>query len=386
MQKIELTEFNPSSSLHIARMLMAKFNWKPHEFTEKQTPSPELEHQMQRLGIESNTTPEINDEILKRLSYPEAKPLAEFQMLKKRIAQLGNGQQAWLKHYNKDTHRIHGAVNQFGAVTGRCTHFNPNLAQIPANRSPYGVECRSLFTVPEGRKLVGCDADGLEARCMAHYIYPYDKGKLVKVILEGKKEDGTDIHSMNRNIVGLQSRDIAKTYFYAFLYGAGVLKLGMTLMEDEAYTDYDGDPAKLGAVKKKKFEKGFTGLEKLIKAVKKAADRGFLIGLDKRKIPVRSKHSALNALFQSAGAVVMKKALVIADQDIQAQGLVPGKDYEFVLNVHDEFQAEVKDVKGYPDLVGTCMQESIRKAGEYYNMKCPLSGSYDVGATWAETH
>lgn len=386
LQKIELTEFNPGSALHISKMLMSRFDWIPLEFTEKDEPNEELGYEMKRLRIHSSTTPTVDDEVLKRLQIPEAKPLAEFQLLKKRVAQLGNGKEAWLKHAKSDTSRIHGAINQFGAVTGRCTHFKPNLAQIPANRSPYGKECRALFGVPDGYKLVGCDAEGLEARCKAHYIYPFDKGKLVKVILEGNKVDGTDIHSANRDILGLKSRDIAKTFYYAFMYGAGALKLGVTLMEDDNYKDYQGDPAKLGGTKKKQFEKSFTGLLKLNKAVQKAAKRGWLKGLDGRKIPIRSPHSALNALFQSAGAVIMKKALALADASIQKQGLKPGKDYEFVLNVHDEFQAEVQDVHGYPDLVGEAMKQGIIDAGRYYKLKCPLDAGYDVGDTWAETH
>lgn len=387
MQKIELTEFNPGSALHISKMLMSKFDWKPVEFTEKDEPNEELAYEMRRLGIQSQTTPTIDDEVLKRLKIPEAEPLTEFQLLKKRVAQIGNGKEAWLKHVNEETSRIYGVVNQFGTVTGRCNHFKPNLAQIPANRSPYGKECRALFGIPEGKKLVGCDADGIEARCKAHYIFPYDKGKLIEVILEGKKEDGTDIHSLNRDILGLKSRDVSKTFYYAFMYGAGALKLGLTLMEDDNYKDYTGDPGKLGATKKTQFEKNFPGLARLTKAVKKAARvRGWLKGLDGRRIPIRSEHLALNALFQSAGAVIMKKALALADASIQKQGLKPGEDYEFVLNVHDEFQVEVRNERTNPIIVGECMKAGIIKAGEYYKLNCPLDAGYDIGDTWAETH
>jgi DNA polymerase I-like protein with 3'-5' exonuclease and polymerase domains len=389
MQKIEQVEFNPGSSAHISRMLMSKYGWIPEEFADKETPPAELQHHYDRLKISASTVPKIDDEILKRLPYDEAKPLAEFQMLKKRCAQLSTGNQGWLKHYDANTNRIHGVINQFGAVTGRCTHFKPNLAQVPAVYSPYGKECRSLFIVPKGYKLLGCDADGLEARCKAHYLFPFDKGAFVKVILEGKKSEGTDIHSLNRDRLGFtgkNARDTAKTWYYAFMYGAGDEKLGRTAMEDDAYKDTPvEDAAKLGGRLRKKLAKEFPGLEALIKAVRGAAKRGWLKGLDGRKIPVRSQHSALNTLLQSAGAVVMKKALEIADKGLkQAMGLVPGQDYEWVLNVHDEYQCEIREE--HAEQAGKILAEAIKLAGEHFKFKCPLSGSYDIGDNWKETH
>ena len=391
-QHIELTEFNPNSAIHIARMLMIKYNWIPTDFADKQSPSLELQFQYDRLGIFSNTIPTIDDEILKRLPYPEAKPLAKFQLLQKRCAQLGEGREAWLNHYNKETGRIYGVINQFGTVTGRCNHFKPNLGQVVAAHHPWGKEFRSLFTVPKGFKLVGVDADGLEARCKAHYLARYDNKAFIETILKGKKADGTDTHSLNCAILGIKSRDIAKTWYYAWMYGSGDANLGLVAMEDENYKDYSGEPAALGKKLRAALADKFAGVKQLVKAVqKKARKQKFLRGLDGRKIPIRAIYSALNALFQSAGAVIMKKAICIADDLIQAKGLVPGKDYEQLLFVHDELQWEVidkmyDDSNSYPEIVAECGREAIRLAGEALGVRCPLSGSSKIGNSWCDTH
>lgn len=391
MQRIELVEFNPGSAVHVARMLMKRFDWIPEEFSDKEQAPVELRYQMERLGITEKTVPTVNDEIVKRFDYPEIQPLARYMMLNKRCSQISEGNKAWFKYLDEKTSRIHGAAYQFGAVTGRFTHFNPNLAQVPAVYSEYGKECRALFGAPPGYKFVGCDADGLEARCKAHYLHRFDNGAFVKTILEGKKDDGTDIHSLNRDRLGFtgkKGRDTAKTWYYAFMYGAGDLKLGKTAMENPAYQDYKGDPAKLGKKLRAKLSAEFTGLKDLISGVQSAAARGWLKGLDGRRIPIRSTHAALNSLLQSAGAVVMKKGLVIADRKLKDLGLVPigegGIDYEFVLNVHDEWQCEV--LEKHTDTVGSVLADAIREAGEHYKFKCPLAGSYDVGNNWAETH
>jgi len=389
MQKVELVEFNPSSSIHISRMLMSKYDWVPHNFADKEIPPIELQWHYDRLKVTSSTTPKIDDEILKRLPYPECKPLAEFQMLQKRCAMLSEGKQGWLRCYDVETNRIHGAINQFGAVTGRCIHFRPNLGQVTSARSPYGKECRSLFRVPDGWFLVGCDADGLEARCKAHYIQPYDDGELVKCILEGNKKDRTDIHSLNQDRMGLASRDVAKTLYYAFMYGAGNENLGRNALEDVNYKDYTEDLAKLGSKLRKKLVKEFKGLKELISGVQKAAKKRhpnmWMRGLDGRRIPVRAVYSALNTLLQGAGAVVMKKALVVADELICAKGIVPIDDFTQVLFVHDEMQYECR-TREIAEVVAKCAEDGIRLAGEYYNFRCPLSGSSDIGKTWLDTH
>jgi DNA polymerase I-like protein with 3'-5' exonuclease and polymerase domains len=248
------------------------------------------------------------------------------------------------------------------------THSGPNLAQVPSVKAPYGEECRALFMVPKGRKLVGADASGLELRCLAHYMGRWDHGEYAKVILEG------DIHSVNQTAAGLPTRDNAKTFIYAFLYGAGDAKIGSII----------GKGKKAGAALKAKFLRGLPARGNLLEAVKKAAARGYVIGLDGRHIYVRSEHAALNTLLQGAGAIVMKKALVLLDDELHYRGYVPGVDYEFVLNIHDEFQIECREE--IADDVAEAAVAAIRAAGRHFNFRCPLDGEAKVGRNWAETH
>ncbi len=221
-----------------------------------------------------------------------------------------------------------------------------------------------------------CDADGLELRALAGYLKKYDRGIYGKAAVDGNSKDKTDIHSINQKILGIDSRDTAKTFFYAFIYGAGNEKLG----------DILGSSRVKGKAARDRLLKGVKGLEQLTTAVKQAyRRRGHLIGLDGRQLHVRSEHSALNTLLQSAGAVLMKKALVLLDERLQFLGLVPSEDYEFVANIHDEFQIECKE-KYANKYVGPEASKAIQRAGHYYEFGCPLSGTFKVGRDWAETH
>lgn len=184
--KIHLVEFNPNSRVHIADRLQSRYGWVPEEFT-------------------GTGQPVVNEAVLGKLEYPEAKMLSEYLLLQKRLGMLSDGNQAWLKAVGKDN-RIHGRVNTNGAVSGRCTHSSPNVAQVPAVYSPYGEQCRALFTVPKGKKLVGCDASGLELRGLAHFLAGFDKGEYVRKVLE------SDIHTENQKAAGLESRNQAKTF------------------------------------------------------------------------------------------------------------------------------------------------------------------------------
>lgn len=369
-QKLKWTEFNPASRNHVAIWLKALRGWDPVDFT-------------------AAGDIKVDDEILGKLPYPEAKPLAEYFMVVKRIGQIAEGDEAWLKHVRK-TGRIHGGVNSGGAVTGRMTHSRPNLGQVPAAYSPYGPQCRACFTVPKGKRLIGCDADALELRDLAGYMAYYDKGIYIEAVLNGSKKDGTDTHSMNARALGLDpkaiyfdgesGRDIAKTWFYAFIYGAGDEKLGYILLRKRG-------PAarKRGKQAREDFLKNLPAMGGLVRDVKsRAKSQGWLRGLDGRRIPVRGEHASLNTLLQSAGAVQMKRALCILDDDLQAIGLVPGTHYEFVANVHDEWQIEVNDE--LVETIGPMAALAIRKAGEYYSFACPLAGDWKHGVNWYETH
>jgi DNA polymerase I-like protein with 3'-5' exonuclease and polymerase domains len=360
MTQLTLVQFNPGSRDQIARLLVGKYGWKPVDFTD-------------------GGKPQIDDEILQKLSYAEAKPLAEYFMVEKRIAQVAEGDKAWMKLVKPDG-RMHGAVNTNGAVTGRMTHSWPNMAQVPAGYSPYGEECRACFCVPEGKLEVGADASALELRDLAGYMAYYDGGSYITTVVNGKKSDGTEIHSVNMRALGLTDRDVAKTWFYAFIYGAGDEKLGMIVGQPAGQKARNAGKASRAA-----FMRNLPALGSLVEAVKsKVKKQGYLVGADGRILHVRSEHSALNTLLQSAGAVQMKLALVILDDTLQARGYTPGIHYEFVANVHDEWQIECNEE--IADEVGKAAVEAIRSAGQEFDFKCPLDGEYKVGRTWAQTH
>lgn len=354
--KITYQEFNPGSRIQIADRLIETYGWKPTAFTQK-------------------GQPEISEETLAHLMWPEAKLLTEYLMIEKRIGQLAEGNAAWMKLVKNG--RIHGHVITNGAVTGRCTHNSPNIAQVPAadEKVPYGHDCRELFGPGEGYLQLGCDASGLELRCLAHYMARYDGGAYGKIILEG------DIHTANQEAAGLPTRADAKRFIYAFLYGAGNLKLGSILKPD-------GNEAVQAAAGKKvrtKFLKSLPALKRLIDDVQAAAkDRGWLKGLDGRKLRIRSQHAALNTLLQSAGAIVMKQATVQLWEDLEAAGFTFGNEVAQLAHIHDEFQLAVRE--GLEAKVGEIAVNAIRKAGIYFGFRCPLDGEFKVGRNWADTH
>lgn len=338
--------FNPNSRHHIANRLKALYGWKPKEFTDK-------------------GQPKIDENVLGRLSYPEAQKLSRAMMLQKRISQLGDGDNSWIGLADEEG-RIHGEVNTNGAVTGRMTHNKPNLAQVPSLKKEFGRECRELFTVPSGKKLVGVDVSGLELRMLAHYLAHFDNGAYGEEVVNG------DIHTANQKAAGLPTRDSAKTFIYAFLYGAGSEKIGSII----------GKGAKEGQKLKTTFLDATPALSKLITMVTKASNRGYLVGLDGRQLHIRSSHAALNTLLQSAGALVCKQWAVEMDKALIERGL---KDRcQVVANVHDEHQYECDEE--IAEEIGKLSVECIKKAGQHFNIKVDLDGEYKVGNNWAETH
>jgi DNA polymerase I len=320
------------------------------------------------LPVESDaTTPKVDEAVLRSIDHPFAEVLCDYLLVTKRLGQLAEGNQAWLKLEKNG--RIHGRVNTNGAVTGRCTHQNPNVAQVPACRAEYGEECRELFRAGDGYRLVGCDAAGLELRMLAHYLAFYDGGAYAKTVIEG------DIHTLNQEAAGLETRDQAKTFIYAFLYGAGDAKIGEIV----------GGSAREGQMLKRKFLSNLPALRKLQDAVqRKVTNGGKLMGLDGRILPVRSSHAALNMLLQSAGAVTMKVALVQLFHRLNAMKWQHGREYSFVANVHDEFQAEVLPDKA--SVFGELAVNAIRAAGKELKLNVLLDGESKVGMSWKETH
>lgn len=346
VQKRKTVIFNPNSNDHITDRLKNKYNWKPKEFTKE-------------------GKPRIDEAVLGNLKYPEAKQLAEYKLIQKRIGMLAEGDTAWLKVVKNNY--IHGQVITNGAVTGRCTHKFPNIAQVPSVSAPYGKECRELFSVPDGFKLVGVDVSGLELRCLAHYLYPFDNGVMVKELLEG------DIHTANQKAAGLPTRNHAKTFIYAFIYGAGDTRLGEIV----------GGSIKEGKQLRKQFLTKNPALGYLKNDVEAKAQRqGYLNGIDKRQLPVRSIHSALNTLLQSCGAIIVKRATILLDSRIKWLNLQD--KVSMVAHVHDEMQLQVIAEKA--DDIGKAAVQSIKEVQHVFQLNCPLDGEYKVGSNWAMTH
>lgn len=346
--KTKVIPFNPGSRQDIARGLKSLHGWTPRAFT-------------------PDGRPKVDEAVLRSLDYPEAKTLLEYLTVVKRLGQISEGTEAWTKLVKGG--RIHGRVNTNGAVTGRCTHSRPNLAQVPGVNSPYGKECRSLFIPRPGWSLVGVDASGIELRCLASYMARWDGGEYAREVVDG------DIHTKNQKASGLSERAQAKVFIYAFLYGAGDEKIGSIV----------GGGSKEGKRLKSQFLKAIPALKTLRDQVQSVAKtRGFLVGLDGRHLPVRSPHAALNTLLQSAGAVVMKLATIILDEELESANIIRGRDWNLVAHVHDEVQIECDP--GLASEVGVVAVDAIREAGRRLGMRCPLDGEWRAGGSWAETH
>lgn len=322
----EEVTFNPNSRAHIAKVLMDR-GWIPEEIT-------------------PTGAPKVDEDTLKSaMNIPMTQKILDYLLINKRIAQLAEGDNAWLKMMKEDEdgyYRIHGSVNPNGAVTGRATHSYPNVAQVPAGRSPYGKECRSLFTVPKGWFEAGIDASGLELRCFGSFLFPFDNGAYIKEILEG------DIHTHNQKMAGLPTRDQAKTMIYCMLYGGGDGKLGEVI----------NGTAKDGKALKERFFKSVPAYKKLCSSIEKALVESsewvgsvnkvkwrkrvhpdnpnldithHIIGLDRRLVYVRSPHSALNTILQSAGALICKKWVCLVEENMRKAGYKHGWDGDFAM-------------------------------------------------------
>ena len=329
--------FNLASRKQIGEYLI-DFGWKPKKFTPTGQPI-----------VDETTLEKVKD-------IPEATLIAEFMMLQKRVAQVSS----WLELSKEG--RVHGFVIPNGAITGRMTHRSPNVAQTPSSTKPYGKECRECWTVPEGYKLVGIDASGLELRVLAHYM---KNEEYINEIVNG------DIHTTNQNLAGLGSRSQAKTFIYALIYGAGDAKIGSVV----------GGNSKAGAALRSSFIRNLPSLGNLTTSVERAAQtRKYLKALDGRVIHIRKVYSSLNTLLQGGGAIIMKTALVLLYNQIKELKL----NAKFVANVHDEWQIEV--IEDQAETVGKLGVKAIRDTQNVLNLNCPLDGEYKIGKDWSETH
>ena len=332
-----LQEFNLGSRKQIGEYLI-DFGWKPERFTPTGQPI-----------VDEKTLSEITH-------IHEAKLIADFLLLQKRIAQVDS----WVEAVQEDG-RVHGFVIPNGTITGRMTHRKPNMAQVPSVSSPYGKECRACWTVDEGNVLLGVDASGLEIRMLAHYM---DDKDFIKEILDG------DIHTANQRAAKLESRNKAKTFIYALMYGAGDEKLGKVVGGNTS----DGKRAR------EHFFDNKPSFKSLRDRVQRAANKKYLKGLDGRKLYIRNNHAALNTLLQGAGSIVMKKGLSILANRLELS-MTP---FKFVANIHDEWQIEVSECRA--NKVGTLAVQSIVDAGNHFNLRCPLDGEFKIGRDWSETH
>jgi DNA polymerase-1 len=345
--KVQVIEFNPNSRKHIHYCLVKKYGWKPKSFT----PSGEAK---------------VDETVLSQLPYPESKKLAKFMLVQKRIAQLAEGRQAWLKMVDTDGKLRHTIVSG-GTVSGRASHRNPNVAQTVSARAAYGKPMRELFTVPKGWHLCGGDLSQLELRCLAYFLD--DGGEYAKQIMEG------DIHTFNQKAAGLPTRDAAKTFIYATTYGGGDALIGKLV----------GGSAKDGKRLKSEFDKNIPSFKSLKNELNQAYKRGYLKGLDGRKLFVRSEHKCLSQLLQSAGALLCKKWLALVDQEITRQGLQ--NDALILAWVHDELQIACR-TEEVAHNVGDILRGMAKEAGTYFGIttKLPIEADYAVGRTWCDTH
>lgn len=400
--KVEVRDFNPNSRQQIVDRLSHLYGWTPQDFTEK-------------------GSPRVDDTILRELAehIPLAETLAEIFYYKKRIGMVVDGKNGWLKLCGADS-RIHGRVNVGGTVTGRATHAAPNVSQVPGvepvevkdrdvfdekveyykkhglliqsewkdkkgegaiyvygRDGKHGWDCRELFTVPPGYKLVGCDLSGIEFRCLGNLTYPFDDGEIIDQVLNG------DIHQRNADLGGI-SRSVAKRALYAAMYGGGDAKLG-SIMEPLAS---EGRQKTLGKDLRSKLMSAMPSLNLAIKSIHKEARRnhGTIAGLDGRRLYVRGMHAALNLRLQSDGALIAKKWCLITDDLFYNEGWNHGVNYEYAFCSwsHDEIQVAVRE--DLAERAAELMEAAAPMAGDHFKFHCPVTAESKIGENWAWTH
>ena len=357
--KVMHEEFNPGSRQQIVDRLQTKYGWVPEKSTEKGNPI-------------------LDDDVLSALPYPEAKPLAEYMLIKKRLGQIADGNNAWLKLVNDETGCMHGDVVTNGCITGRCAHRNPNMGQVPAGYSEYGKECRGLFHAPDGWTLIGVDAKALELRCLAGYLAYWDGGEYARVVTD----ESIDIHTYNQEMFGVPTRDIAKRLLYGLLYGCGALKAGTIIDPNEKN---ELVLRKLGSTAINSFMKGIPALKKLKNRIaNNIAARDYLIGLDGRPLFCRSDFKGLNVLLQSSGALIMKQVVIELHNKMYDLGYIYGHDWQQNAMIHDEI--EVSCPPAMVDTLTTVALESFPASQQFFNFQCPIDGDAKIGRTWYEVH
>ena len=335
-----LKDFNPQSRDHISWILQTHCDWTPTSLT-------------------ASGKAVIDETVLKDIGTDISLRFLRVLELTKQLGMISEGVNAWQKLVTTSS-RIHHHCS-VGCATHRASHRNPNLSQVPSDE-----RFRRLFTASPDLVMVGADLSGIELRMLAHYLARYDGGRYADILLNG------DIHQENADKIGISRRQV-KTVTYAFLYGAGDQKIG---------TSFDGSLGETQSKRKgKEIRKAFVdaipGLSDLLQAVKRAAERGYVRGLDGRNISVDKGHVALNYLLQGSAAIIAKRWMVLADAQLDSHSHQLGF-------IHDELQyetipASVNDLKFLLELTAV-------QAGEYYNLRLPIAAESKSGKNWAEVH
>ena len=335
----KLKDLNPTSRDHIAWILQTHYGWMPSLMT-------------------STGKPVINETVLKDIGTDIALQFLKLLDLTKQLGMISEGVNAWQKLCTKSRIHHHCSV---ATSTFRCAHRKPNLAQVPSDE-----RFRKLFKATPSLYMVGADLSGIELRMLAHYLARYDQGRYTRILTTG------DIHATNAERIGI-TRTQVKTVTYAFLYGAGDTKIGYSydkqLSENEA--------KEKGKEIRKAYVDAIPGLKELLEAVHKASERGYVYGLDHRRILVDSRHKSLNYLLQGSAAIIAKRWMVLANEHLPETA----RQLAFV---HDElqFEAESHEV----DDLKFLLELTAIQAGEYYNMRCPVAAESKSGTTWADVH
>ena len=354
-----LTEFNPTSRQHIAWALQ---NYRGARFTKvTDTGKPK---------VDEASISEVRDVALsqgKQQLHDECEMFIRLLTLQKWLGQLSEGTNSWFNSIEGDGCIHHSCT--LSTQTGRNAHRGPNLGQVVS--APWA---RELFVPHQGMVMVGADLEGLELRCLGHDLARFDEGAFAEVVING------DIHQQNADRVGCTRKEV-KTITYAFIYGAGDVKLGHSLSPELS----DAQKKTLGQELRRKFLDAIPGLEPLIDAVKlKVRTSGRLRALDGRPVFCTAEHASLNYLLQSAGAIISKRWVVVGQEMIDAAGLTYDHDYTRCAYVHDEVQLSV--VPTEVDRVKQLLEAAAPEAGRYYNFRVPITAAADHGENWAATH
>lgn len=355
----KMIPFNPGSRQQLARRLSEKYGWVPRELTAKGNPAL---HEKALMDVAK--------------AYPIAAKVAEYHIIKARIGVLSDGDQAYFKLCDDDN-VLHGRTIHSGTVTGRCAHRSPNTGNICSIRKPYGKEMREIFIPFKGYRQAGFDADGLELRMLANRLAPYDDGAYAHSVHAGKKEDGTDVHTMHAEAISEifpVDRDAGKSVTYAFLYGAGNKMLGRLVKGG----------AKKGAAVRRALIKKIDGMELLQDKLSADFKRGYVTSLLGMRVGIRHEHAVLNSQLQSDGAAVMKLVPLMLEEYLEEAGIRVGVDYISTGHIHDEVQGSLRP--GLEDTFSNCVEKAFNYTQDFLNIQVPLVGSADFGSSWADTH